>query len=70
MIDLMLIFNLSYELIEVMNHRSYKVNFLTKTKNLSLMCDRSYEVIETIDFSEDQMFGRYNYNCNWKYKMS
>ena len=32
------------------------------------MCDQSYEVSETIDFSEDQMFGRYN--CNWKYIMS
>ena len=52
----MLIFNQSYELIEVMNHRSYEVNSLTKTKYLSLMCDRSYEVSETIDFSEDRMF--------------
>ena len=34
------------------------------------MCDRSYEVSETIDFSEDQMFDQYNYNCNWKYIMS
>ena len=66
----MLIFNRSYELIEVMNHRSYEVNSLTNTKYLSLMCDRSYEVSGTIDFSEDQMFGRYNYNCNWKYIMS
>ena len=53
-----------------MNRRSYEVNSLTKTKNLSLMCDRIYEVSETIDFSENQMFVWYNYNWNWKYIMS
>ena len=33
-------------------NRSYEVNSLTKTKYLSLMCDRIYEVSETIDFSQ------------------
>ena len=47
-----------------MNYRSYEVNSLTKSTKLWLMCDRSYEVSETMDFSEDQMFGGHNYNCN------
>ena len=33
--------------------RSYEVNSLTERTNLRLMCDRNYEVSETIDFSED-----------------
>ena len=33
-----------------MNYRSYEVNLWTKSKNLRLICDRSYEVIETVNF--------------------
>ena len=33
-----------------MNYRSYEVNLWTKSKNLSLICDRSYEVKETVNF--------------------
>ena len=47
----------SYEMTKFMNYRSYELNSLTKSTNLRLTCDRSYEVTETIDFSEDQMFG-------------
>ena len=58
----MLIFNRNYELIEVMNYRSYEVNSLTKSTNLRLTSDRSYEVNKIINFSEDQMFGPFNPN--------
>ena len=60
----MLTFYRSYELIEVMNYRSYEVISLTKSTNLRLICDRSYEFSLTIYFSEDQMLGPCNYNCN------
>ena len=30
-----------------MNYRSYEGNLWTKSKNLRLICDRSYEVKET-----------------------
>ena len=33
-----------------MNYRSYEVNLWTKSKNLRLICDRSYEVKETVNF--------------------
>ena len=33
-----------------MNYRSYEVNLWTKSKNLRLICDRSYEVKETLNF--------------------
>ena len=49
-IDFIVIFNQSYELIEVMNYRSYEVNLWTKSKNLRLICNRSYEVKETVNF--------------------
>ena len=49
-IGIIVIFNRSYELIEVMNYRSYEVNLWTKSKNLRLICDRSYEVKETVNF--------------------
>ena len=58
----MFIFNRSYELIEVMNYRSYEVNLWTKSTNLKLLCDRSYEVKETLDFSKDQKLDSLNYN--------
>ena len=58
----MLIFYRSYELIEVMNYRTYEVNTLTKSTNLRLMLNLSYEVIKIINFSEEQMFGPYNPN--------
>ena len=60
----MLTFYRSYELIEVMNYRSYEVISLTKSTNLRLICDRSYEFSLNIYFSEDQMLGLCNYNCN------
>ena len=56
----MLIFNRSYELIEIMNYRSYEVNSLTKSTNLTLIFDRIYEIDKIINFSEDQMFGPFN----------
>ena len=59
----MLIFNRSYELIEVMKYRSYEVNLWTKSTNLKLMCNRSYEVEETLDISKDQKFDSYYYNA-------
>ena len=49
-IDFIVIFNRTYELIEVMNYRSYELNLWTKSKNLRLICDRSYEVKETVNF--------------------
>ena len=67
-IDLMLIFNWSYELIEVMNYRSYEVNSLTKSTNLRQISNRSYEVNNIINFSQDQMFGPFNPNWNWNYR--
>ena len=33
-----------------MIYRSYEVNLWTKSKNLRLICDRSYEVKETVNF--------------------
>ena len=33
-----------------MNYRSYEVNLWTKSKNIRLICDRSYEVKETVNF--------------------
>ena len=60
----MLIFNRSYELIEVMSYRSYEVISSTKSTNLWLICDRSYEVSVTIYFLENQMLGTSNYSCN------
>ena len=63
-IDLMLIFNWSYELIQVMNYRSYEVNSLTKSTNLRQISDWSYEVNKIEKFSEDQMFGPFNPNWN------
>ena len=55
----MLIFNGSYELIEVLNYRSYEVNLWTKYTNLKLMCNRRYEVEETLDISKDQKLDSY-----------
>ena len=34
------------------------------------MCDQSYEVMENIDFLENQMFVWFNYNCDCYYLMS
>ena len=58
----MLIFNRSYELIEIMNYRSYEVNSLTKSTNLTLISDRIYEIDKIINFSEGQMFVPFNPN--------
>ena len=45
-----------------MNYRSYEVNSLTKSTNLTLISDRIYEIDKIINFSEDQMFGPFNPN--------
>ena len=46
-----------------MNYRSYEVNLWTKSTNLKLMCNRSYEVEETLDISKDQKLDSYYYNA-------